>query len=112
MLSVMLRYYARDVNFQKVNEKKCKYFWLLPLKPVEENNTKQIHIVNIFCLATVVANCGNPYKISCATTRLTEVYKATNRRYLGFSPFVGKPREGEEVLCLDMSSGMTGMSIN
>ena len=44
--------------------------------------------------------------------RLTEVYKATNRRYLGFSPFVGKPHEGEEVLCLDMSSGMTGMSIN
>ena len=64
--------------------------WLLPLKPVEENNTKQIHIVNMFCPATVVANCGNPFQISCATRKtLTEVYKATNRQYLGFSPFVG-----------------------
>ena len=43
--------------------------WLLPFKPVEENNTKQIHIVNIFCPATVVANCGNPFQISCASVK-------------------------------------------
>ena len=47
--------------------------WLLPLKPVEENNTKQIHIVNIFCPATVVANCGNPFQISCASVQTDDI---------------------------------------
>ena len=77
MLSVMLRDCERAetaVNVQKVNEKKMQVLvWLLPFKPVEENNTKQIHIVNIFCPATVVANCGNPFQISCASVQTDDI---------------------------------------
>ena len=113
-LSVMLRDCARAVtavNFQKVMQ---VLVWLLPFKPVEENNTKQIHIVNIFCPPTVVANCGNPFQISCASVQTDDIQ--------AFPPSSwGKPhctqltrfiKIWEEVLCPDMSSGMTGMSIH
>ena len=116
-LSVMSRDCARAVtavNFQKVNEKKCKYssgsyrsnLWRRITRNRSISSTCFVQQLLLQTVEILFKSAVQQEKLSLRFIRLqTDNIQA-------FPPSWGKPHEGEEVLCLDMSSGMTGMSIN